>query len=150
MHLQLLVLTSIFVTGILATPLTTHQANVGPNPQTKYVELYRENAFASGSYLIYYGTDSETPAERNNTKKCRASCTSKGTVACSTKNTTRSDTCNSLMQELKQDLRVSVPGSPHRVCYLGNGEVNQNCCISWTKPVPGLKKGDLYTVAYNS
>jgi len=96
-----------------------------------------------------YGPDGEAPAEPNSLKK-RATCTSTRTVTYSTENTARNDACDNLIQELNLDLSVSVPSSPRQICYMGNAEGNEYCCVSWSKPIPNLEKGDLYTVAYTS
>ncbi|QIX02298.1 hypothetical protein AMS68_007815 [Peltaster fructicola] len=129
------------VSGVMASPLP--DASTGP--KTGYIEHFREpGKFTNGS-LIWFG-----PAANHTTRSLdeRASCSIAGDAPkCDSSHTARNNVCDSLITELNGDGATGVPTSPRQICYLGDSESNEYCCVSWHNPVNGLTKGDLATPA---
>jgi hypothetical protein len=140
--------------GLVASSLFTRATDDGLIPND-YLELWREEATIPGDYLVYYGPPNNTVATRTTNPQPvrveeRSSCGTTAAPSCHTSNTARNAVCDSLVTELQGDYDVSVPQSPRQICYEGNSETNEYCCVSWHNVVPSLQKGDLAGYAYES
>ncbi|KAF2149146.1 hypothetical protein K461DRAFT_57826 [Myriangium duriaei CBS 260.36] len=113
----------------------------------RMVELSREKI--SGGHLVYFGHPKRTndihEVEKRGWFGSTPKCTVTATPSCDSKHhLARNAICDKLVTELWGDSGVVVPDSPRQICYLGEAiDKNAHCCVSWSKAVPNLTKGDL-------
>jgi hypothetical protein len=141
------IFTCAMASGIMASPLAARGSS-------DYVEIYRENG-TTGGYLVYYGPTSGTKERRWESAKIEERDTSCPTqslwcAGMGGKHQARNDACDNLVTELNGDATVVIPANPRQVCYLSSSDSDAYCCVSWSKAVSGLTKGDLATPALTS
>ncbi|KAJ5195302.1 uncharacterized protein N7498_008740 [Penicillium cinerascens] len=142
MHFQstTLILAFAMATGLMASPLKEKATN-------ELVELFREDG-SDGGQLIYFGHGDNTGTETEALQD-RASCSSTAKINCHSKHAARNEVCDKLVTHLQGYSDVAVAGSPRQICYKGESEDDEYCCVSWHNTIPGLTKGDLATYAEN-
>ena len=153
-----------YITLILAYISSAMTSPIGETAiatPVEYGEQYRQTAKHSDGELIFYGPPSNetegkiSPRDTSGsdiwqraTNHC--SSTGLGPIGCVSNNVARNDICSSLVDELNGDGDVVVPESTRSLCYQGNSEHNNRCCVSWHNTVTQtLTKLDLATPAYN-
>lgn len=151
MQLKLLIILSALATHLMATPLTARDTS---DPGNGHIELYREDASSGDGKLIYYGHgDSGINPRADTVSESTGSCTPSGRRYCGTYKATdkaRNDDCNSLLQELQAYPAIPIGISPRQICYMGSSDTFLLCCVSWSNPIPGLKRGDLSPIVNES
>ncbi|KAJ9658779.1 hypothetical protein H2198_003527 [Neophaeococcomyces mojaviensis] len=116
--------------------------------KTSYVELAREKT-SSGS-LVYLGSPEASRMVRRSRLGLeeRGVCPTGSSITCDTAHAASDKLCDELVTELSGDPTIPIDIKPRQVCYLGdNGDDDKYCCVSWSRAVPGLTKGDLADTA---
>ena len=137
-------------TSLMATPFVTRDPG-----SEDYVELYTEpTTGANNDSLVYYGYPSGTQTRSlppSNVIAARqvttTTCPGSKLYCDSSKknNGARNANCDSLVSELQGDAAIWVTG--RQICYRGDGDTDNSCCVSWSRDIPLLKKADLYPFA---
>ena len=139
-----------FISIVLLLVSATSGLIAGPSANlmaVQYVELYREKT--SNGSLIYLGPPEGSKMVRKEVPRLEEHdfCKKKQSITCDSGHTARNNLCDELVTELFADPTISVGLSPRQICYLGDGDENNHCCVSWNKVVKNLNKGDLSTPA---
>ncbi|KAJ9662725.1 hypothetical protein H2198_001173 [Neophaeococcomyces mojaviensis] len=111
---------------------------------SSYVELGREKT-GSGS-LIYLGPPEASRMVRRSRLGLeeRGACPTESSIICDTNHAASAPLCDQLVMELMSDSTDPIDIAPRQVCFLGaSGGSNNYCCVSWSRAVSGLTKGDL-------
>ena len=120
--------------GVMALPSTA--------PNSTYVELYREKT--SNGSLVYLGPAQGSGLVRKEVTRLeeRAPCSANPLITCSENHTARNNLCDQLVTELFADSSIPINLMPRQICFEAEA-ANNFCCVSWSKPVANLNKGDL-------
>ena len=124
MHFQSITLTLTFAmaTGVMASPLKEKASN-------EMVELFRENG-NDGGQLIYFGPGNDTDTVTDPLQDL-ASCSSTAKITCDSSHAARNEVCDKLVTQLEGYSDVAVAKLPRQICYKGDSEDDEYCCVSW-------------------
>jgi len=124
---------------LIATSLAAVVSLPSPSPDME-LKVIRQHVVGERNFTLY----GDMSLARRDTVDLNRRCGT-NVWACDSSNTASWYMCSALILYLKDGLEYdkSIASSPRSACLYGQGQILEQCCISWADPISGAEIQDL-------